>query len=118
MIAHVVLFRPKPELDLDARRELVRLFSAALREIGSIRRARIGRRRTHGRPYEQLMHEDYTHAVILEFDDLPGLTSYLEHPAHEHLGARFFASFEKALIYDFEMTTELRALDSLLQADA
>lgn len=103
MMAHVVLFRPKAGLAPQAREALAAAFSDALREIESVRRARIGRRRTHGRAYEQSMREDYTHAAILEFDDIQGLKSYLEHPAHEKLGALFFACFEQALMYDFEM---------------
>jgi hypothetical protein len=115
MMAHVVLFRPKPELSFEARRELLHVFSTALREIGSIRRVRIGRRRTFGRSYEQLMQEDFTHAAILEFDDLAGLASYLDHPAHQKLGAQFFATFEKVLIYDFEMTGETWAFDDFVR---
>ena len=44
------------------------------------------------------MREDYTHAAILEFDDLDGLTAYLEHPAHAELASRFFECFEQALM--------------------
>jgi hypothetical protein len=31
------------------------------------------------------------------------LLAYLEHPAHQTLGDRFFNSFEEALMYDFEL---------------
>lgn len=103
MIAHVVLFRPKPGLSDDARQLLVTAFTRATRNIPQIRRARIGRRVTHGRPYEQLMRADYPYAAILEFDDLDALKAYLAHEAHESLGAAFFECFEDALIYDFEM---------------
>jgi hypothetical protein len=58
---------------------------------------------THGRAYEALMHVDYQYAALLEFDDVAGLEAYLEHPAHEALGAQFFASFAEALMYDFEL---------------
>ena len=73
MILHLVLFRPRASLNDDARRGLAKAFADAINEIGSIKRARIGRRRTHGRAYEQLMRENYTHAAILEFEDLAGL---------------------------------------------
>jgi hypothetical protein len=59
------------------------------------------------------MEEDYQFAAVLEFDDLRGLTQYLEHPAHEDLGQRFFASFEAALIYDFEMRDGVSGLAGL-----
>lgn len=117
MIVHIVLFRPKAGLDMAARSDLAGAFRAALRDIGSIRRGRIGRRRTHGRPYEHLMQEDYTHAAIVEFDDMTGLKAYLNDPVHEALGAQFFACFEKALIYDFEMTEGDRALEALVFDD-
>jgi hypothetical protein len=43
---------------------------------------------------------DYQFAAVLEFDDEAGLTAYLEHPAHQQLGALFFEAFEQALMYD------------------
>jgi len=115
MIVHIVLFRPKAGLTPDAWRGLAQAFSTALREIGSIKRAQIGRRTLHGRPYEQLMHENYTHVALLEFDDLAGLTSYLGHPTHEQLGAQFFACFEQALVYDFDTHDADHAVMSLLE---
>jgi hypothetical protein len=104
MIAHVVMFRPRADLGREARGELLSAFEDALRDIPSIRRARVGRRLTHGRPYEGLMTVDYQYAAVLEFDDLVGLKAYLEHPSHEKLAAAFFSAFEHALMYDFEWT--------------
>ena len=78
MNSHIVLFRPRPGLDAHARQGLAKAFADAIDQIGSIRRARIGTRRTHGRGYEQLMHQNYSHAAILEFDDLAGLKAYLD----------------------------------------
>jgi hypothetical protein len=103
LVAHLVLFRPRATLGEVDRAALSASFARALAEIPGVRRARVGRRVTHGRPYERLMAEHYEYAAVLEFDDVAGLKRYLEHPAHEELGARFFASFEVALIYDYEM---------------
>jgi hypothetical protein len=103
MLVHVVLFRPRPNLSPAERQRLANALSAAIREIPSVRRAQIGRRVTHGRPYEQLMRANYTHAALIEFDDVAGLKAYLEHPAHEQLGMRFFDSFEEALMYDYDV---------------
>ena len=103
MIAHVVLFRPKPHLSSAERGALVAAFARALREIPSIRRSRVGRRITHGRAYEQLMREDYGYIAVLEFDEVEGLKAYLEHPAHKELAERFFSAFEAALMYDYEV---------------
>src|SRR5262245_52262394 len=99
MIAHVVLFKPRADLSPEARQHLAESFEAALRQIPSIRRARVGRRITHGRSYEALMSVDYQFAAVLEFDDEAGLKAYLEHPAHQRLGARFFEAVEQALMY-------------------
>lgn len=103
MIAHVVLFKPRPQLTDHERRELVNALTRAIHDIPSIRRALVGKRVRHGRPYESLMQTDYTYAAILEFDDMTGLKAYLEHASHEALGEQFFAVFEDALMYDFEM---------------
>jgi hypothetical protein len=103
MVAHIVLFKVRPSLDAAARQRLASAFEDALRGIPSIRRARVGQRVTHGRAYEQLMTVDYEYAAILEFDDVAGLEEYLAHPAHDVLGARFFESFDVALMYDYEL---------------
>jgi hypothetical protein len=117
MILHVVLFRPRPGLGEDQRQSLANAFASAIDNISAIKRARIGRRRTHGRPYEQLMREDYTHAAILEFEDLAGLRAYLEHPAHTDLGSRFFDCFERALMYDFDVQDGHAGLNTLIEEE-
>jgi hypothetical protein len=102
MITHVVLFRPRPGLTAQERVELVAVLRHAIHSIPSIRSARVGRRVTHGRPYEQAMPVDYEFAALLEFDDLAGLKAYLEHPAHERLATSFFSTVDETLVYDFE----------------
>jgi hypothetical protein len=114
MITHVVLFRPRAGLSSSDRRGLADALRIALETIPSIRRARLGRRVTHGRPYEQLMRVDYEFAALLDFDDLSGLKAYLDHPAHEALAARFFDVFEEALMYDFALEQGVDAIANLL----
>lgn len=118
MIAHLVLFRPRREISQTERRALADAFSAAVTQIPSVRRARVGRRVTHGRPYEQLMTIDYSYAVIVEFEDVVGLQAYLNHPVHEQLATQFFAAFEHALMYDFEIDEGRDALIALLEGGA
>jgi hypothetical protein len=113
MIAHVVLFQPRADLSPDARAALAAAFEAALREIPSIRRARVGARVRQGHGYEALMTVDYQYAAILEFADAAGLKAYLEHPAHSVMAARFYESFEHALMYDFDLQDGLSAIDAL-----
>ena len=103
MIAHVVLFRPRTNLSVHARQTLAASFEAALTQIPSIRRARVGRRIAVGRGYEALMRVDYAYAAVIEFDDRAGLMAYLEHPVHQRLASQFFDAFEEALMYDFEL---------------
>lgn len=117
MILHVVLFRPRKDLSAVARQGLAQALTRAIDEISAIRRVRIGRRRTHGRPYEQLMREDYTHAAILEFDDLAALRAYLEHQSHADLAARFFECFEQALMYDFDVKDGHAGLAALIEEE-
>jgi hypothetical protein len=114
VIAHLVLFRPRPDLSVDDRRALADSLATALRQIPSIRSARIGRRVTHGRAYEALMHVNYEYAAALEFEDLAGLKLYLAHPAHEGLAARFFESVADALMYDFDLKDGEEGIRALL----
>ena len=103
MIAHVVLFRPRTGLSASDRQALAVSFEQALREIPSVRRATIGRRRQHGAGYEQRPQEHYPYAAIIEFDDLSGLQQYLQHTAHADPAERLFAAIEAALVVDYEM---------------
>jgi Stress responsive A/B Barrel Domain len=118
VIVHLVLFTPKRDLDITERHRLADAFTAAVTQIPSVRRATVGRRLTHGRPYEQLMRVDYSHAAIIEFDDLAGLQAYLNDPVHDVLASRFFAAFEHALMYDFDVDDAERGIRTLLEERA
>ena len=114
MIAHVVLFRPRPDLSSAARTALAAAFETALRANPSIRRANVGRRLVQGHSYEALMNVDYEYAAVLEFDDATALNAYLEHPAHEQLASQFYQAFEQALMYDFEFQEGTAGVAALL----
>lgn len=103
MVLHIVLFRPKPNISESDRRALFDALSTAARDIPSVKRFQVGTRVTHGRPYEQLMTENYPYAAVVEFDDLAGLKAYLAHPAHEALGAKFMELLDVGLIYDYQV---------------
>jgi len=104
MIAHVVLFTPRPDLSPAARRDLLEALVAAAGDIPSIRQFRVGRRTKHGLPgYEQVMRDDYEFAAIVEFDDIDGLKTYLAHPSHAVIGRQFTASAVRSLAYDYEV---------------
>lgn len=117
MIVHVILFRLRPDLTDAARDALAAALARATREISSLRRARVGSRVTLGRSYEQLITADYSFAAMLEFDDRSGLETYLDHPAHQELAQRFYASIEQALTYDFEMWESDEGVEKLRRRD-
>lgn len=104
MIAHVVLFEPKPGLTDAERRGLLEGLRDVARGVATVRRLRVGRRVRHGTPgYEQLMRDDYSFAAIVEFDTVDDLRAYLAHPAHERVGRHFAESSVRALAYDYDM---------------
>jgi hypothetical protein len=103
MVTHIVLFRPKADLTLDQRRAFVTALEHALSNISLIRTARVGRRITLGRQYDDLNAQSFPFAAILEFDTEADLRRYLEHPAHEMLGTQFYITSEAALVFDYEI---------------
>jgi hypothetical protein len=103
MVAHIVLFRPKPDITPSDRKAMFDALEAAATGIPSVRGFQIGTRVMHGPRYEQLMTEDYPYAAVIEFDDLAGLQSYLQHPTHQHLGELFYRLLEAGMVYDYEM---------------
>jgi hypothetical protein len=112
VIAHVVLFTPRGSLSPDERRTLVADLERACAGIPSIRRARIGRRRILGVPYDNVGPVHFQFVVIMEFETEADLRSYLHHPAHVELGRWFHQGADVALAQDFEMVEAegLRAL--------
>ena len=103
MIAHVVLLKPRPDLESADRRAFVEAFERAMRDIPTVRAVRVGRRVTHGAGYEQQMPDTADFMAVIDFDDLVGLQTYLRHPAHQELGTLFGESLASALVYDFEV---------------
>ncbi len=104
MIAHVVLFKPKHDLSAAERQTVIDDLQSAASAIPTVRGFRVGRRIRHGHPgYEQLMREDFEYVVIIEFDDVAGLSAYLAHPKHAAIGSHFMQAAEAALAYDYEM---------------
>jgi len=101
MISHVVLLKPRPDLSDDGRERLLSAFERAIREIPTVRGVRVGRRIVVGAGYEAGMPDVADYLVAIDFDDVDGLTAYLQHPAHADLGARFSDSLAAALVFDF-----------------
>jgi hypothetical protein len=102
MVWHLVLMKAKTDLSPENREALVAAFNRAMREIPTVREVRVGRRVTHGAGYEAAVPDAADYLVSIGFDNLEGLQTYLGHPAHEDLAARFYQSLSSAMIYDFE----------------
>lgn len=114
MIAHVVLFEPKPGLTEQERQDLIDGLRRAARDVAAVRRLRVGRRIRHGVPgYEQAMRDDYSFAAIIEFDTVEDLRAYLAHPAHAIVGRHFSESSVRALAYDYELGDTVNAAELL-----
>jgi hypothetical protein len=114
MIAHVILFRPKADLDDAGRARLFDAMRAAHRAIPRIARFVVGRRVKNGRPYEALT-RDFPFFALLEFETEADFDAYLAHAAHEDLGAQFYLASDAAEAYDFETGEMPGALDRLRQ---
>jgi hypothetical protein len=111
MVTHVVLMKPRRDLSPEARWALIDAFEHAITEIPTVREVRVGRRVVHGAGYEQHAPDTADFCIVIDFDDLEGLQTYLRHPAHEALGLRFGQSLTAAMVYDFEVgaVEDLRA---------
>lgn len=117
MISHLVLMTPRPDLSDDERQSFLALFERALREIPDVRGVRIGRQVLHGAGYESLSNGGGQYLAIIDFDDLAGLQAYLRHPAHEELGARFYAALSSAIVADFDVAG-IEGLERLVRPTA
>lgn len=103
MIAHVVLFTPRPTITDGERRAFVDALETALRGIPRIVRSTVGRRFIAGRPYDALATASYDYLAIMEFRTREDLLGYLDHPAHLALARQFYAQMEVALAYDYDV---------------
>jgi hypothetical protein len=103
MVAHVVLFTPRPDLPQHEREAFAAAFEHAVRTIPTVRGVRIGTRVRHGAASEDAPDAVAQFIAIIEFDRVEDVQAYLRHPAHEALGIHFHESLSAALAYDFEI---------------
>ena len=103
MVVHVVLFKPHVDLTPSDRAAFVSALQRAIKEIPTVRGVRVGRRVMFGAEYEKTAPDAADFLAVIEFDDLAGLQTYLEHPAHEELGRRFNESIAAGMVCDFEI---------------
>ena len=113
MVWHVVLMKPRADLTAADARALVDALRHAAGAIPAVRELRVGRRVMHGAQYETQSPDSADFLVSIGFDDLAALQTYLRHPAHDELAARFYRSLSSALIYDFE-SAGIEGLETLV----
>ena len=114
MIAHIVLLRPRRDLTPADRQAFAATFEKALQQIPVVRGARVGKRRVLDRFYDNHNAESYPYIAIIEFDSEQQLRAYLDHPAHDELGRRFYEIAEVGLAFDYEMKEARGAGDWLI----
>lgn len=103
MVAHLVLFTPRPSTSSAERETFVQALETALHGIPLVRRATIGRRFLAGRLYDAIATTHYEYVAVLEFDSRADLLAYLDHPAHDALAAHFYEHMQVAAAYDFDV---------------
>ncbi len=104
MISHLVLMKPRRGLSRADRAAFLDAFERAVRTIPTVRAVHVARRVRVGAAYEAAS-PDIDYVAAINFDDLAGLQTYLGHPAHQELGARFGDAMSLAIVYDCEAGT-------------
>ena len=104
MIQHIVLFRPKAEVDAEQLTVFADAFERACREIPSVVRAAVGRDAKLAVDYAgEFSAARYPYSAVIEFTDRKGLFAYLTHPLHLTLGRQFWQTCESTIILDVEV---------------
>jgi hypothetical protein len=103
VIAHIVLFEPKAGTTAGDRDGFLDALKAAVESIPSVNRSFVGLAVKVGARYETLIGGmTYSYASVIEFDDVAGLKSYLDHPLHERIGQLFWQHCDRTLITDID----------------
>ena len=104
MLAHIVLFEPKPGISEGQKRLFAQLFQDLSRAVSSVRRANVGRSIDLNTGYAREFGEKtYRYAAVVEFDDSEGLVEYLTHPIHQKLGKMFWDICDRTTIIETKM---------------
>jgi len=104
VIAHIVLFEPKPEVTPEQRRDFLQSIRDAARRIPAIRNARIGKTfNLYQMPEVSHGQATYSFSAVFEFDDKAGLQSYLTHQVHDRVRLLFWQLCSSTLIVDVEL---------------
>jgi Stress responsive A/B Barrel Domain len=103
VIAHIVLFTPKPGLDHEVFRSFTRLLREACGGIPAVARSIVGRAIDVDPGYTRMFGDKtYEFAAVFEFADRASLVAYLNHPIHQRLGRAFWDTCESTVISEVE----------------
>ena len=104
MIAHVVLFNPRADIDRAGMRSVAQALSDLFRSDDSIDRVSVGRRLTFDAGYERVFGDStYQWAAILEFRDEDRLGAYLRSAAHAEIGRLFWEVCDSCVVSEHLM---------------
>lgn len=103
MIAHIVLFTPKPEVPADVVRSFAQSVLDVCRSVPSIQKAMIGKAVVIDPGYSRSMGSTtYKYAAVLEFTNQENLIDYLRHPKHVTLGRLFWEVCEVTAVVEVD----------------
>ena len=103
MIAHVVLFNPKPSANRDLLLSCAQLLERLAREVPGVVRASVGRTVEIDAGYPREFGDTtYQNICVLEFEDKASLINYLNNPLHRDLGRLFWELCDSAAILESE----------------
>jgi hypothetical protein len=103
VIAHIVLFSPKPGLSDDDKRLFAQFLVRTLKSNPGIARSRVGRMVSVDPGYERSMGDKtYEYAAVLEFEDRIDLVDYLAADSHAELGRLFWSCCERSVVSEVE----------------
>lgn len=103
MIAHVVLFEPKSSTTMAERDAFIELLRVTFSDVSTVQRSFIGLKQKIGVSYESKLGDTtYSYASVVEFEDVEGLRTYLEHPLHVKVGQLFWQHCERTMIVDVD----------------
>ena len=104
MIAHIVLFNPKPTATRDVLLLSAQLLERLAREVPGVIRASAGRSIALDAGYPRSFGEKtYQNVCVVEFENQEGLLAYLNHPLHRDLGRLFWEMCDAAVVTESEM---------------
>lgn len=106
MIAHIVLFSPKAQLNMAERLAFAQTVLDVCSAISAISRFRVGRRIDVDPGYVRSFgQETYEFAAVLEFESQADLVRYLQDPEHHRLGRLFWESCDRTVVSEVVMAS-------------